>query len=266
MLDVKPVDRILFLDIETTSRKEKFVELTEDQQTLFLKTFRNKGGKEAEAGDESARETLYSDKAPIFAADWGKIICISVGKLIAKPDGKGYNMRISSFANPDEKTLLNLFVTKLGAEYFTNTSMSHKDSFAICAHNGEVFDFPVITKRLIINGIKPPKAFDYEHLKPWERSYFIDTKKAWSLGVFDSNTSLATLCDVFNVPSSKDDIDGSEVKGVFYGEPNGLQRIKTYCEKDVLALARVYLKMKCMNDEIEREVVAKAVPKETVTQ
>ena len=51
------------------------------------------------------------------------------------------------------------------------------------------------------------------------------------------------------MPSSKDDIDGSEVYNIYWKEKD-LPRIVRYCEKDILALARVYLKMKVMDDEI----------------
>ena len=40
MLDLKPLNRILFLDIETTSEKENFLELSEHKQALFLKRFK----------------------------------------------------------------------------------------------------------------------------------------------------------------------------------------------------------------------------------
>ena len=48
------------------------------------------------------------------------------------------------------------------------------------------------------------------------------------------------LTAVFGIPTPKDDIDGSQVATVYYKEKN-LQRIAHYCEKDVLATARLYL-------------------------
>jgi len=45
------------------------------------------------------------------------------------------------------------------------------------------------------------------------------------------------------IPSPKDDIDGSEVARVYYVEKN-IDRIVTYCEKDVVTIAQVVLRFK----------------------
>ena len=42
MLDSKPVTKVMFLDIETTSVKEKFEEISEGLQNCFLKRFKQK--------------------------------------------------------------------------------------------------------------------------------------------------------------------------------------------------------------------------------
>ncbi|HAW21109.1 MAG TPA: 3'-5' exonuclease, partial [Flavobacteriales bacterium] len=51
----------------------------------------------------------------------------------------------------------------------------------------------------------------------------------------------------------KDDIDGSQVAGVYW-EENDLERIVKYCEKDVLTLVQVYLSLtqqaKLTDDEL----------------
>ena len=43
--------------------------------------------------------------------------------------------------------------------------------------------------------------------------------------------------------SPRDDIDGSQVRDVFYKEKD-LDRIVTYCEKDVIAVAQLILKLR----------------------
>jgi hypothetical protein len=48
---------------------------------------------------------------------------------------------------------------------------------------------------------------------------------------------------VLGIPSPKDDIDGSQVAGVYYKEKN-LDRIVQYCEKDVITVAQVILKLR----------------------
>ena len=51
------------------------------------------------------------------------------------------------------------------------------------------------------------------------------------------------MAHVLGIPSPKDDIDGSQVASVLYQEKN-LERIITYCEKDVVIVAQVFLKLR----------------------
>jgi hypothetical protein len=301
MLDQKPKNKILFLDIETTSLKENFSELTEHQQEIFKKRFKKdyesiveikyreflaqKSVKDTDviapietAEVEGKKKTkkkkveelsieqileglkleaateLYNTKSPIFP-EFGRILCISVGVLLKIPNEDFYSIKTISFSNEDESVLLNEFINheKLGTIFNKIVSKYDKNQdefWALCAHNGRIFDFPFIAKRLIINGFQPPAMFDYAHLKPWEQNHLIDTKDVWSFGVFDSSTSLDLLSDIFNTSSSKDDIDGSQVKDIFWKEKD-LPRIVKYCEKDVVALATNYLRMKSMPNEIK---------------
>ena len=62
-------------------------------------------------------------------------------------------------------------------------------------------------------------------------------------GDYKHYTSLNLLTQIFGIPTPKDDIDGSQVADVYYKEKN-LERIVTYCEKDVLAVAQLFLKYK----------------------
>jgi hypothetical protein len=50
------------------------------------------------------------------------------------------------------------------------------------------------------------------------------------------------LYHVFDIPTPKDDISGADVARVYY-EDGDLERIKVYCEKDVVALIQLFLKM-----------------------
>jgi len=258
MLDLKPVTKIMFLDIETTSKTDKFEEIDEKLQECFLKRFKNKSTSEIVKGVgpdgkkytkpqlAKMKEEAWSSTAPIFP-EFGRILCISVGFLVPDQQNGGFTMRRVSFANDDEKILLQEFVSGNLNQILNDPN--GRDSFALCAHNGFIFDFPFIAKRLIVNGIKPPTAFDYSEMKPWEIKFLIDLKKSWAMNVFDASVSLDTLASIFNIPSSKDDIDGSEVKDIYWKEKD-LPRIVRYCEKDILCLARIYLKVKCMDEEI----------------
>lgn len=257
MLNQKPIEKIIFIDIETTSQKCCFSELSDEEKVLFMERFKKdlemdideikKKSKSKDKKFLEKMENMYNLKAPLFP-EFGKIICISIGIMWEKENE--WFIKTTSFASEDEKQLLEELVAheRLSKIWANVPGKWEKD--IICAHNGFIFDYPFIAKRLIINGMIPPPMFDFAHLKPWEINFLMDTKKEWSFGVMDGAVSLKLLCHLFNVPTSKDDIDGSEVKRVFWEEKD-LPRIVKYCEKDVVAMAGVYLGMKCVKKPVK---------------
>jgi predicted PolB exonuclease-like 3'-5' exonuclease len=87
-----------------------------------------------------------------------------------------------------------------------------------------------------------PSVLDIAGKKPWEINH-LDTLELWKFGDYKAFTSLALLCHVFNIPTPKDDISGADVARVYYEEKD-LKRIRQYCEKDVVALIQLFMRMK----------------------
>ncbi len=108
--------------------------------------------------------------------------------------------------------------------------------------NCKEFDFPFIARRMLIHGVPLPELLDIAGKKPWETS-FLDTMELWKFGDYKNYTSLNLLAAVFNIPSPKDDIDGSMVSHVYYVE-NDLARIVKYCEKDVITIAQLIMRFR----------------------
>ena len=210
--------KILFLDIETVSHEKTYDQLSERMQKLW-----SHKAEQLAKGDENATpESLY-DRAAIYA-EFGKIVCISVGFF------NGERFRLKSFYSHDEKALLTDFADMLNRFYNTSDAQ-------LCAHNGKEFDFPYIARRMLVNSIQIPRILQVAGKKPWETN-FIDTMELWKFGDYKSYTSLDLLCAILDIPTPKDDINGSEVGRVYWQE-NDLERIKTYCQKDVLAIAQL---------------------------
>ena len=222
MLNKIDVSKILFLDIETVPLSYKFSELEEKTQLLW-----DKKTKYLQDRDNSSAEDQY-EKAGIYA-EFGKIICISVGFLV-QVKGEA-QIRLKSFANKNEKLLLQEFIDLLNSYY-------NHEGYILCAHNGKEFDYPYISRRLLINGLKLPKLLNNAGRKPWEINN-IDTLDLWKFGDYKHYTSLELLTHIFNIPTPKDDIDGSQVAEIFY-EDDGLERIIKYCEKDVVAMMQLF--------------------------
>ena len=224
-----PIERVLFLDIETVPAFGNWEEVSPEEQKLWDKKTKGHRGDEVFVGE------FYEERAGVMA-EFGKIICISVGML-----EKSNYLRIKSFSGDDEARLLEDF-----GKIFNSSRLSNS---ILCAHNGKEFDFPWIARRMLINGFQPPVPFQMFGKKPWEVPH-LDTMELWKFGDWKSYTSLELLAHVFGVPTPKDDIDGSMVAEIYYKEKD-LPRIVTYCEKDVLTLANVFRRMR-QEDLLER--------------
>ena len=123
----------------------------------------------------------------------------------------------------------------------------------LCAHNGKEFDFPYIARRMIINNIELPYKLNLFGKKPWEVPH-LDTLELWKFGDYKTYTSLKLLTNVLGIPSPKDDIDGSEVYRVYYEEKE-IDRIITYCEKDTISVAQIFLRLRGNDILHENEII-----------
>lgn len=220
MLDNIKVEDIMFLDIETVPESSSYELLSPALQNLW-----DKKSKQFRAADQNAGEVY--ERAGIYS-EFGKIICISVGLVKEK---NPFSFRLKSFYGKDEKSLLVEFSGMLQKFCRTNREA------VLCAHNGKEFDFPYIARRMIIKGLTIPEILDNAGKKPWEVK-LLDTMDLWKFGDYKNYTSLDLLTSVLGIPTPKDDIDGSMVAGIFYNDDD-IKRIVYYCEKDVLAVARV---------------------------
>lgn len=219
------LNEVLFLDIETVSQKINFEALKPEEQVLWQNKARHLVRENETAADIYDRASIY--------AEFGRIVCIGIGFF--KPDAEtgSLRFRVKSVYGHDEVAILNEITALL------NTHFSHARA-RLCAHNGKEFDFPYIARRMLINGITLPKILDVAGKKPWETT-FIDTMELWKFGDYKNFTSLNLLASIFGLPTPKDDIDGSMV-GDVYWKDNDLDRIARYCVKDVVTLARIFLK------------------------
>jgi len=217
-------DHILFLDVETVPNTAQYSELSSEARQLWSDKSR-----QFRQSENDSPESLY-ERAGIYA-EFGKIICISVGYLQDTNEGRRFHLR--SYAGDEEKKLLLDFSVML-----TNWDKAGR---YLCGHNIREFDVPYLCRRMLIHGINLPPMLDIGGLKPWEVRH-LDTLQLWKFGDYKHYTSLKLLAWCFGIPSPKSDIDGSEVARVYYEEQD-LARIVAYCERDVVTVARLYLKL-----------------------
>ncbi len=226
MLIQKKIENILFLDIETVPIYPYYEDLPERFKALWDKKAEQLNMHKAEPLNN---ETMYQ-RAGIYA-EFGRIICISVAYVVEE-NGQRY-IRGKSFKDAEEKQLLEGFAQLIN-KYYNSTEK------LLCAHNGKEFDFPYIARRMLINSVNIPETLNTAGKKPWEVNH-LDTMELWKFGDYKNYSSLNLLTAVFDIPTPKDDIDGSEVYHVYWAE-NNLQRIVDYCQKDVVAIIQLFLR------------------------
>lgn len=221
-----PINNILFLDIETVPQKDEYENLPEEWKTLWQAKaayiIRNK--------ETETVQSVYS-RAGIYA-EFGKIICISFGAVLG--NGEEKKMVIKSFFGDDEKLILFQFCEILSKWQADNNKY-------LCAHNGKEFDFPYLCRRMIVNNIPIPPILQMAGRRPWEVPH-LDTLELWKFGDYKNYTSLNLLACTLGITNPKDDIDGSRVNEVYWIEKN-IARIVTYCQKDVVTVAQIFLRL-----------------------
>ncbi|MEP1096728.1 MAG: 3'-5' exonuclease [Cyclobacteriaceae bacterium] len=217
----------LIIDIETVSGNENIEHLSPElkkhweRKTGFLRNT-----------EQKTPEELYTDRAAIYA-EFGKIIVIG---LAIYHENKGEPaLRVKALSNDNERELLLEFKNFIEGKF-------DQDNLKLCAHNGKEFDFPYLCRRMLINDIKIPWSLNMSGKKPWEINH-LDTMELWKFGDWKSFTSLDLLTTIFEIPSSKKDLDGSMVTKTYYKENEGLKRIEEYCKRDVVATAQLYLRL-----------------------
>jgi len=219
MLEKPNITDILFLDIETVPQHQYYDLVPENIKTLWDKKsqFYRK--------NEETPEEFYH-KAGIWA-EFGKIVCISVAKFT--PTGQ---LKIKSIYGEHETDILLKFSALL---------QKFPSDLSLCAHNGKEFDFPYLCRRTLINQLPIPGQLNTVRKKPWENNH-LDTLELWKFGDHKNYTSLELLAAIFGIPTPKDELDGSQVSHTYYIEKD-LSKIVSYCQKDVLTLARVFQKL-----------------------
>lgn len=242
---MEPLKHLLFIDIETVCSHADHSQLTEGLQREWTRKVKSKWNVE-----EAEAPKAFFDKAGILA-EFGKIVCISMGCFVEK-DGQ-WKLVIRSFASDDEKELLGAFCNSI------HKFSKHHNDVTFVGHNIKEFDLPYISRRMIIHGMCLPNCLKTHGKKPWEVPH-IDTMQLWSFGDYKSYTKLSLLAEVLGIPTPKDDISGEDVTRVYWTERN-LPRIVTYCQKDVETTAKVYLRLMCYDEvpfvtEIKQEPVA----------
>ncbi|MCQ2376006.1 MAG: 3'-5' exonuclease [Salinivirgaceae bacterium] len=226
MLEKIKDENIIFIDIETVGQHPTFADLNNTEQRLWERKMQWHIEK-----DNTTAAEIYN-RAAIWA-EFGKIVCISIGYIFTKDNCK--TLRIKSFYGHSEREILLGFKTMIETRF-------NKSQYLLCAHNGKEFDFPYISRRMLVNGIRLPKILDYAGHKPWEVRH-LDTLDLWRFGDYKHYTSLELLSSIFGIDSPKEEMDGSQVHE-FYWQNDNLTAIAEYCQRDVITICQLMMRYK----------------------
>jgi hypothetical protein len=221
--------RILFTDIETVSQHATYEALDATGKKLWddqcKQSYVERNWVNPYSLSVAEAALLYYNRAAIHA-EFGKIVCIGVGYLTFADDGEP-TLRVKSITGDNEVSLLTQF-----------NAISSKFPI-LCAHNGKKFDFPYLARRMLVNGMKVPPLLDTRDKKPWEIEH-IDTQELWRFGDM-AYPSLELLAHSLGVQFKKS-LEGNQIGDVY--RKGGIKEIADYCASDVVALARVFAKLK----------------------
>ena len=248
MFDQHQIEKFLFFDIETAGIEADFSKLSPriQEQWLhradFLKTQLSQKYPD-NLGKSS--EDLFAEKAAL-QAEFGRIVCISFGKVKFTEDGEP-TVQILSYTGSEAEILTNAFKLIAG--------LAKGGLYKLVGHNIKRFDIPFLCKRAFINRVDVPAPLQVWDKKPWEIPV-IDTSEIWSFGAWQEGfTSLDLLSAVLGIPSPKDEMHGSQVHSEFYS--GNILEIQKYCQKDVIALIQIILSLSNLNQLEESNIIIK---------
>ena len=225
-----PLEKLLFIDIETVGVQPDWESLEKSNLELsfvfenYFDWFQKRFPEDA---DKPVGQMFVNRAA--LVPEFARIACVSVAFVTEKGETK-----MQSFSNENEKDLLQ-DVQKL-------LRRVGELGFFLCGHNVKGFDIPMLAKRMIINGLLPPKILPGHDTKPWEIKA-LDTKELWQYGGYGTIASLELMCVSMGVESSKNmEVTGNKVHEAYWTNKD-IKGIVEYCEKDVLVLIEVIKKI-----------------------
>lgn len=217
---------LLLIDIETVPQYRHIDDLSPKMQQLWQH--------KALLLDKDCTDfaKAYAEKAGIYA-EFGKIICIGLGYFTWEQNE--YTLKIKCLYSDNEKEILDKLL------HVCNIFFKGNNQY-FCGHNIKEFDIPYICRRMYINQCEIPQILrDLQNKKPWENP-LLDTLQFWKFGEYKSFVSIDLLATILDIDTPKDDISGADVAHVYWNE-NNLQRIAQYCNKDILTIAQILMRL-----------------------
>lgn len=216
----------LFIDTETVAKYALLANAPSDYRAQWFKYWRNRNKEVSESEAMDACIEAYPREAPLVP-EFSQVCTIALGYF--KGDG---TPKVGAKTSKDETELLGWF-----------SDIANRGDYWLVAHNGRTFDFPFLTKRMLIQQTIIPKQLQTLGIKPWDMRWR-DTMDIWGCGDRYNRISLDLLCFALGIESPKKSGDGAKVSELFWSDQ--FKRLNEYCKGGVIALMRVWKRLEAL--------------------
>jgi len=212
---------LLYIDIETAGKYPDLYTLKEYDirgYDLFMRKIDRKSSQILDWKDDP--NDVYINKSPLIP-EFGRIVCVSMA-MISKKD----EIKMMSVCLEDEEQLIKKV-------HNTLMSVSEKTLIGLSGFYIKGFDIPWLNRSMLKYEYSVPKIIKTFNVKPWEMNV-VDLAEVWkSLGTLEI-VSFDEMLYTLNIDSPKDLMAGKDVHKFFW-ETKELDKIQSYCEKDVVS-------------------------------
>lgn len=262
MTTVLPIEKVLFMDIETAPLYRCLEEVPAPLQSHWQEKY---DSRRPAPYQQLSQEEYFQERSGIHAL-FSRVVCISLG-FFAQREGEVLWRQIT-LAELDERTLLRKFAVlweKVGAFMRETAPRDSRISYAVCGHNLLSFDIPFLGRRFILLKMDMPTFWrEAQRLPTWQLTNptVIDTMQLWNFTTWDkSYLSLEMLAYVVGLDFQKA-LSHTEIRERFWEweathNPSVFEPVKAYCEEDVRTTARIYAHLQL--SESERTIYLEAL-------
>lgn len=211
------IEDCLFYDAEFVSANE---DITIDSQEYDLWQYRNRNKETGEFLEPTELKELYKQKAALTLG-FNRIVTIGVGYV---KDGE---VRIKALQGTESEILQEFAKITNHFKYFISYNGINFDAPSIVALSNKYFS----VADLISEGFNPSQK------KPWELKQHVDLIEVIRASYYQ-NLSFELACYMYDIPSPKQRLQGSEVTKTYYSK--GIEPILDYVSEDVFALVNLF--------------------------
>lgn len=214
----------VYIDIETAGKYPDLNTLKENDirgYDLFMRKIERKSSQILDWKEEP--NNVYLNKSSLIP-EFGRIVCVTMA-IINSDD----EVKIVSITDKNEKTLIQ-------KAHKTLTNFSNRTLYGLCGYYIKGFDIPWLNRKMLEYGLEIPKLIRTFSIKPWEMNV-LDLAEAWKSNGTLEATSFDEMLYVLGIESPKTIIAGKDVHNSYWFE-NDIEKIKTYCEADVISCVK----------------------------